>query len=115
MNAEISLWPNKFFYKNQMIALSKQNRKTLFKPYTVFQVNTIEDIEIQFLKLLLQQCFEVNKHMKCTYGIICGDPSSRTQIEDMLKYVTGLHSFYIHKFICQIKTFHYFQIECQIQ
>lgn len=71
-----------------MIALSKQYRRTQFKPYTVFQVNTIEDIEIEFLKQLLEQCFKVNKQMKCTYGIICGDPSSQPQIEEMLKYAS---------------------------
>lgn len=87
MHSDIFSWSNKFFYKNEIIPLAKQNRKTKFKPYTVFQVNTIEDVEIAFLKRLLELCFTEARHNDCKYGIICGDPNSQAPIEAMLKYV----------------------------
>lgn len=86
MHQEICSWPNKYFYKQQMNMIAKQQRRTTFAPYSVFQVNNIEDIEVDFLKQLLEFCVKGIDPKKCSYGIICGHPSSKGQIEAMLKY-----------------------------
>lgn len=56
-----------------------------FCPYTVIQVNTIEDIEVSFVRKLLEFCVKVRKPSECTYGIICGHPASKGELEDMIK------------------------------
>lgn len=84
MHQSISSWPNKYFYNNKMKSNARL-RQCPFEPYTVFQVNTIEDIEIDFVKKLLDFCVKKSASRKCNYGIICGHPDSRNEIEAMLK------------------------------
>lgn len=80
----ICSWPNKYFYKNTMkTAQNVRVRVCPLEPYTVFQVNTIEDIEVDFVEKLLDCC--VNRIKPYKFGIICGHPASKDQIETMLK------------------------------
>ncbi|XP_031636106.1 uncharacterized protein LOC116348997 [Contarinia nasturtii] len=86
MLPELSLWPNKFFYQNQMkMGSIARCARSPFHPYTVFQVNQIEDIEIDFLKQLLEFCLQYIEPKRCSYGIICGHPSSKDEIEAQIK------------------------------
>lgn len=86
MLPDICSWPNKYFYDNKMeIVPIPRFKRSPFKPYTVFQVNTIEDIEIDFVRQLLEFCIRGIKEKRCSCGIICGHPESRDEIEAMIK------------------------------
>lgn len=86
MHPDIASWPNKIFYNNKMdLSPIVRMRRSPFKPYTVFQVNTIEDIEIEFVWQLLEFCFKIIKPNRCSYGIICGNPTSKDLIAEMIK------------------------------
>lgn len=88
MNNEIMKWPNKYFYKGTMIE-NKQPRikKSPFAELTVFKVNTLEDIEEQFMKKLLN--FMVNKDRSSpeslSYGIICGNSKAHESLNTLVK------------------------------
>lgn len=91
MDPAICLWPNKQFYKNQLqIAKSQKKSHSTgsipFEPYTLYQVNTVEDIEVDFVRQLLQVCFNAIDPKRCTYGIICGHPSTKLELDAMIKY-----------------------------
>lgn len=89
MHESIYWWPNKYFYKNKMKKIRNARvRACTFTPYTVFQVNNIEDIEIDFMEKLLKYCVKQMHPRKFSYGIVCGHPDSKTEIETLLKYVT---------------------------
>lgn len=86
MHEAIFAWPNKYFYNNKMkMSQTPRVRVAPFEPYTVLQVNNIEDIEIEFLEKLLNFCVQKITAKQCSYGIICGHPNSKAEIETMLK------------------------------
>lgn len=85
MHPEILSWPNNTFYGGKMLPLEKSAKSTLFWPYTVFQMNTIEDNEVSFVHKLLEFCVEFIKPSSFSYGIICGHRSSKEQLEEMIK------------------------------
>lgn len=86
MLPDICLWPKKFFYENQMkVGPISRTKRSPFHPYTVFQVNQIEDIEITFLKHLLAFCMQKFDPKKLSCGVICGHPISKNEIESLIK------------------------------
>lgn len=85
MHREISLWPNNKFYHGKMIQLENPPEDPMFWPYTVFQVNTVEDIEVTFMRQLLEFCVKFRKPTECSYGIICGHPKSKEELTEMIK------------------------------
>ena len=56
MLSEICTWPNKYFYENSRMEIVPivRPKRSPFRQYTVFQVNTIEDIEIEFVRQKLE-------------------------------------------------------------
>lgn len=86
MLPEISKWPNQYFYRNEMeIVPIPRVKRSPYHSYTIFQVNTIEDIEVNFVQQLLEFSICAIKERRCTCGIICGHPKSRDEIEKMIK------------------------------
>lgn len=86
MNVEIASWPNTYFYNKTMaLAPIARPQRSPFKAYTVLQVNTIEDIEMEFVKQMLDFCMKQFEPRRCTCGIICGNPSSKEAIEQAIK------------------------------
>lgn len=88
MNNEIMMWPNKYFYKKAMTEnQGPRIKKSPFAALTVFKVNTLEDIEEQFVKKLLN--FMVNKDRgspEClSYGIICGNSKANASLNKLVK------------------------------
>lgn len=88
MNNEIMMWPNKYFYKRTMIENNRPRiKKSPFAELTVFKVNTLEDIEEQFMKKLLN--FMVNKDrgspVSLSYGIICGNSKACKSLNTLVR------------------------------
>lgn len=86
MHEQIFAWPREAIYKgNSSVQPNKANQFNSISPYTVLQVNTIEDIEIDFLKQLLEMCVQRASPKKFSYGIICGNSETRIQLNEMFK------------------------------
>ncbi|XP_055312579.1 uncharacterized protein LOC129574522 isoform X2 [Sitodiplosis mosellana] len=87
MLPEICSWPNKYFYDSKMeiVPIVRPPKRSPFHSYTIFQVNTIEDIEVDFVRQLLEFSIRDIKGRRCSLGIICGHPDSRVEIETMIK------------------------------
>lgn len=89
MHKDILQWPNKMFYNGQIQLANNepatQSRSTA--AYSVFQVNTVEDKEIEFITQYLN--LYVNRIDRGTrsIGIICGHPDTGEQLKDKIKFV----------------------------
>lgn len=82
------MWPNKYFYKKTMtVNTHPRIKKSPFAELTVFKVNTLEDIEEQFMRKLLN--FMVNKDRgkpdSLSYGIICGNSKAHESLNTLVK------------------------------
>lgn len=89
MPFEIYRWANESFYDKNMYSLENHNLPdTTFWPYTVIGYNAIEDHEISFLGELLKFCRTIENFSKLSRGVICGNPESKLQIEEMIGLVS---------------------------
>lgn len=86
MHQAIFHWPNKNFYKGSIKTETPTSiiRGSPFEPYTVYQVNTIEDNEVDFMRRLLEFCTKIISPRNCSYGIVCGNPHSKNELEALI-------------------------------
>lgn len=85
MSKPILEWPNKIFYDMQLTVKSTPHiKKSTFPAYTVFQMNVIDNIELNFLKDLLKVCTKAVPATKVPYGIICGSPKTHELLNPMI-------------------------------
>lgn len=83
MHDDILHWPNREFYNGQIRANVRNPRKSnRAAAYTVFQVNTVEDIEVEFLTNFLKLYTEKIDRSKSSIGIICGHPATGRQLKE---------------------------------
>lgn len=102
MHKDILSWPNEAIY-NGRIQLPKAPPTTKSRStaaYSVFQVNTIEDIEIDFLAQYLKYYVShIDRHRSASIGIICGHPATGEQLKDKIKFVQFLRSIFLGNFL----------------
>lgn len=94
MHGDILSWPNQAFYQNQIQPNSrKPSKSSAIAAYTVFQVNTIEDIEMEFVTKFLKLYTEKIDRSKSSIGIICGHPATAHQLQEQILCVKSFLQF----------------------
>lgn len=82
MHPEILQWSNDTFYSGRMLPLQNPPTNNAMLPYTVI---TIVNREVEFLEKLLRFCQKLAKATTWSYGIICGNATSKIDFEKMIK------------------------------
>lgn len=86
MRGDICKWINHRFYGDQL--KTKQSvliSNSPFKAYTVFQANTVA--EVDFMRKFLDFCMEIEKEQDNdnSYGIVCGNEETRKKLNDIVR------------------------------
>lgn len=102
MNESIFSWPNQTIY-NSLVETSPSKTISSWSPaaYTVFQLNTIDDEEIEFLCSFLKLFTNKIDKKKSSIGIICGHSATVDQLRQMIRSAT-IFFIYSHFYILDI-------------